>query len=348
MSTRELVSAVRLHGPGDVRVDNIEGPQLVEGTALVRVSWSGICGTDVHVFRTAAMAPSSPIVLGHEIAGRVAATCDDDRWPVGTRVVVDPALACRRCPRCRKGRTNLCERIGIIGFDEPGGLAGIVRVPVQNLLRLPEGLDLRVGACVEPLGCAVHAVRRAHLDDGESVVVVGAGGIGLGVLSAVVAAGTTRVIAVDPVEARRRSALAAGAWLAIDTGTRVAPHEIREATGGGAAVAFEASGTEEGFRLALECAEAGGRIVIVGVQGKPLDVDAGVAFAKELSLTWSLGALRQDLEEAVALLSTRTVRPDLWTTEVEVSQVDKGLFERMAAGAVARPLVRFDSRTEQG
>ena len=339
MSSIASVLGVRLHGPGDVRVEPVEVPELVPGTVRVRVAWSGICGTDLHAYRSGGTGLDLPAVLGHEVAGRVEATSDPDRWPEGTRVAVDPAFACGMCLQCREERTNLCQRIRICGFDAPGGLAELVRVPTGNLLPLPDSLQLRTAASVEPVGCAVHAVRRAALQQGVGAVVIGAGAIGLGVASVALALGADPVVVAEPVEARRRMAERTGASV-VDAGETV--ERVREAFGGGAPVVVEASGSKSGLRLALACAARGSRVVVVGIHAGKFWLDANWAFGAELSLLWSLGALRSDLERAVDLLAAGSVLPHVWTEAVALVDVGPGLFDRMATGAVARPLVRFD------
>jgi (R,R)-butanediol dehydrogenase / meso-butanediol dehydrogenase / diacetyl reductase len=185
------MQAARVHGRGDIRVEEVPDPQVRPGTVAVEVEWCGICGTDLHeylegpIFVPTAEAPhpltgeAMPVTLGHEFAGVVAEVgpgVDDVR--VGDRVVVDPCVVCGRCDACRQGRYNVCRTLGFVGLSGGGG--GFSRyVGAERRWVHPLGdLGTDVGALIEPLAVAQHAVRLSGARPGHSAVVFVAGPIG--------------------------------------------------------------------------------------------------------------------------------------------------------------------------
>src|SRR5438309_1338171 len=211
------VRALGWHGPRQMAVESVAEPRPGDGEVLVAPEAVGICGSEVegYVGRMANRVP--PLVMGHEFAGTVvAAGRGSGRDWLGRRVAVNPLLSCRVCARCAAGERNLCAKRRLIGVHLAGGFAERVAVPAENLVALPEGVDARAGALVEPLANAVHAMGLARrLVAAEVVVVLGAGTIGLFALHAARAAGIADVRVVEPFAERRAFALAAGARSAL-------------------------------------------------------------------------------------------------------------------------------------
>ncbi|HEX5586746.1 MAG TPA: alcohol dehydrogenase catalytic domain-containing protein, partial [Acidimicrobiia bacterium] len=219
------MKAAVYHGPRDVRIEDVPEPEPGPGDVLVEVARNGICGSDLHTYlgSGAANLHLPGIVLGHEFAGTVRAVGRDvDDLAVGAVVAVAPIEWCGECAPCREGKVNLCRRGGIYGgFRLPlhGGLAPLVTVSRRAAFSVPESLDPVSAALTEPVAVAVHAVRRAPRTLGATVVVLGAGPIGLAVLQAVRAAGASTTIVSEPSAARRARAASFGASLVLDPRT---------------------------------------------------------------------------------------------------------------------------------
>jgi 2-desacetyl-2-hydroxyethyl bacteriochlorophyllide A dehydrogenase len=241
-------------------VETVEEPQRREDEVLVRPEAAGICGSEVEGYlgRMANRVP--PLVMGHEFAGTVvAAGSGADREWSGRRVAVNPLLSCRVCARCKAGERNLCAARRLIGVQVSGGFAERVAVPVTNLVALPDGVDARTGALVEPLANAVHAVglarRLVHI---EIAVVLGAGTIGLFAVHAARAAGIANVRVVEPHAARRAAALAAGAHDAHADAAQL----VRERS---ADLVVDAVGATATRRSALDIVRPGGAVLLLGL-----------------------------------------------------------------------------------
>src|SRR5579864_6299071 len=205
--------AIVIDRPGTFRVAEVPDPTPGAGEVVVRVEYCGICGTDLHILAGEFPPTPYPITPGHEFAGTVVARGPDVKpdLPIGARVAVDPSLYCGYCRRCRAGRDNLCENWAAIGDTVDGAFAEYVAVPAVNAYRLPVDLDGQLGAMIEPLACAVHGLRRLGPVFGDTVVLTGAGTMGLLLLQLLVHAGAGPVTVVDRVADRLAVARKLGA-----------------------------------------------------------------------------------------------------------------------------------------
>ncbi|HEY1478929.1 MAG TPA: alcohol dehydrogenase catalytic domain-containing protein [Gaiellales bacterium] len=310
--------AVVFHGREDVRVEDVAPPpEPGAGEILLDVSIASICGTDASEFAHGPLlvplhAPhpgsgrGGPTVLGHEFTGRVAALgAGVASLAPGDRVVCGAGVSCGRCAWCLAGRSNLCARYYTIGLHADGGLADQVVVPVATCVPVPEGCSDRAAALAQPLAVAFHATGRARVSPGDSVAVIGVGGIGAFIIAAARARGAGVVLAVDVSEQRLTVASGLGADAAIDArGDAVAA--IRAATGGsGADVVIEASGSATGLASATAAVRRGGRVLLVGLHDRPRTLDLLDLTVREIELTTTLAHVSaSDLPDAVELLAT--------------------------------------------
>lgn len=315
------MKAIRWHGRLDVRVEDIDIPPApAPGEVQVEVLACGICGTDTEEYRhgplfVRAGSPhpltgrQAPIVLGHEVAGRVVA-CGDNGGAglVGQLVAVDGLISCGRCASCRAHRVNLCEQLASIGFSADGGLAALLNAPARGCIPLPEGVGADAGALAETLSVGVRALRRARLEPGEDVVVFGGGAVGLLAAQAAAARGAGRVLVVEP-DPRRRE-LAGRLGLAATTpeqGGGERPEGGDERVEGD--VVLECSGAPVALAASIAAARPGGRVVM-------LSVTTAETVLPLRSLVWGerevLGSLShvydEDLPAAVELLGSGLVR----------------------------------------
>jgi L-iditol 2-dehydrogenase len=245
------VRVVRLHAPGDLQLHDEGPPAAGTGETLVRITDVGVCGSDLHWFEEGRIGDAQltrPLVLGHEISGVV------HEGPLaGTPVAVDPAVSCGRCRQCRAGRRNLCPTIRFAGHGaQDCGLCELLAWPTALLHPLPEALSTAVGAVLEPLGVAIHALDLAHLRTAASVAVVGCGPIGLLLVEAALASGATSVVAVEPLPHRRAAARHRGAV------TVLSPDEVtRRLPGLEVDVANEAAGNDDAVEQAMALVRPG-------------------------------------------------------------------------------------------
>jgi len=196
--------AVIIDKPGEIRVGSISDPTPQPDELIIRVGACGICGTDLHIAQGEFPPTPYPIVPGHEFAGEIVAVGTNipqgsgaKKIAVGTRVAVDPSLFCGKCVFCRNGQGNLCQNWGAIGDTVDGAFAEYVAVPAANAYPLPEHISFREAALIEPVSCAVHGIHRLAPKLGDSILITGAGTMGLLLLQLALRGGASRVTAVD-------------------------------------------------------------------------------------------------------------------------------------------------------
>ena len=260
------------------------GAELVErpvpspggGEVLLRMEAASICGTDHHLFTWDEWAAENlvpPRILGHELAGRVAATgARVTRVREGDLVGVESHIVDWTCTQCRAGMEHLCRNLRVIGVHVDGGFAEYVVIPEANAIE-SNGLDPAVVALQEPMGNAVHAAFVEPIE-GCSVLVTGCGPIGLCAVGIARAAGASLVIATDTEPYRLELARTMGADLALDAADPATVERIRQATGGdGVEVVLEMSGAQAALDQALSVITRGGRISLLGIFGQPVRLD---------------------------------------------------------------------------
>lgn len=274
------MKAARLYGARDVRVEEVEQPAAPgPGEVIVQVGSVGVCGSDLHTYQDGRIGDTvvqEPLILGHEFAGTVAAVGEGaldgthDSLSVGDRVAVEPTVSCWHCDMCEKGHPNLCRNQWFMGlWPHDGALQEYLTVPARACFRLPDAMSLEVGALLEPLGVALHAVDLAKIRIGQTVVVQGCGPIGLKIIRLVELSGAGQIIALDQFGWRLDAARQWGADHVIDITQRDPVAAVNELTEGrGAPVVIEAAWAGVAVEQAVEMADLGARIVLVGIPGE--------------------------------------------------------------------------------
>jgi (R,R)-butanediol dehydrogenase / meso-butanediol dehydrogenase / diacetyl reductase len=301
------MKAAVYRGPRDIRIEQVPEPAEPRGDdVVIQVARAAICGTDSSEWAHGPLLAQPPVVLGHEFVGRVvAAGPDASLLRVGDRVACGAGISCGRCDWCRAGRTNLCAHYRTLGLHVDGGLAEYVSSPARICLTVPETLGDEAAAIAQPLAVALHAVRRSGLQQGQSCAVIGVGGIGAFIVAAAAAVGASPLIALDIDEERLETARTLGAAAAIDARGGELDALILNATGGeGADVVIEASGTASAPAAAARAARRGGRVLIVGLQSAPRELDLLALTVREVEITTTLAHVCDvDLPEALELLA---------------------------------------------
>ncbi|MFJ9317258.1 alcohol dehydrogenase catalytic domain-containing protein [Pimelobacter simplex] len=309
MTRRPSMLALRKPGPepGELALQEVARPEPSPGQVVVEVHGAGICGTDLHIME--GEYPSEPpVTLGHEVAGVVVrAGTPDSPW-VGARVGVESFFSTDdTCPMCRAGRRNLCPERRSIGSFEDGGFAPEVLVPVRNLHRLPDALDLHAAALLEPLGCVVNCLLDPpRINAGDRVLVTGPGTLGL--LAAQVARSCGGQVTV--VGTSRD-----GARLAVARDLGFEARTVEESIGD-VERAIECSGSAAGLTLCLERLLPGGHLVQIGLFGRPVSVPLDLLCSKGLSCSSDIAAPASAWQRALALVASGAVELDALITEV--------------------------------
>jgi L-iditol 2-dehydrogenase len=307
------VKAARLHGAGDVRVDDEAAPVAGPGEAIVRITAVGICGSDLHWYEESAIgdaALAAPLCLGHEAAGVI------ETGPrAGQRVAIDPNLACARCDTCARGLPHLCPDVRFLGHSTTdGAMRERIAWPERALVPIPDDMDNLTGAMLEPLGVAIHALRLAALRPGDSIGIFGAGPIGRMLIRLALASGASTVVATDRLPHRVEAARSDGAYaVLVDDGRELA--ELREALGGHLLdTAIEIAGEADAVRTAALLVRPGTRVVVAGIPGHDeIALPASVLRRKGLDLRFARRMNRVH-EEAIALAGR--IRPSEIVTAV--------------------------------
>jgi (R,R)-butanediol dehydrogenase / meso-butanediol dehydrogenase / diacetyl reductase len=310
------------------------------GQVQLQVAYVGICGTDLHIFHGDMDARvGDQAVIGHEMSGRVAALGDRvDGWEVGQPVTVMPLVWCGQCPACRAGHDHVCHHLDFLGIDSAGALQGRWNVPASTLIALPSALPLRRAALIEPVAVAVHDVRRAELQAGEKVVVVGGGPVGL-LIATVATAHGAQVLLIEPNGYRRDIAVGLG-LRAMDPAAIDVVSAVQEWTGSaGADVAFEVSGAQAGVDAAVEVLAVRGRLVMVAIHPTPRAVNLHLFFWRELTLIGARLYQRADFERAVELVAGGQVAVErLISRTVPLDEVAEA-FAALESGAAMKVLI---------
>lgn len=317
--------AMVLNSPGRLEPGTAARPVPGGGEVLVRVSHSGICGTDLEIFR-GGIPVDYPRIMGHETIGEVVETTADGP-ATGTRVIVDPAYYCGNCYQCRAGQFNLCPSGGLIGRDRDGGFADFVSAPASNVFALPAEIGGREAPMIQVLTTCFHAQRLAPIDPGQSVLVNGLGVTGQLHVQLAKAAGASPVIGVTRSAWKRGLAEKLGADATIDPGPS-AHDRILELTGGvGPDMVIETSGHLPAFADAIETVRLGGRIIPFGIYtGKKADLPYYQLYFKELKIINGRAAVGIDFPPSIDLVRQGRVRLEpLVSREMPLEDLGKAL-----------------------
>ncbi|MGQ7297789.1 zinc-dependent alcohol dehydrogenase [Quadrisphaera sp. KR29] len=343
------VRAAQYRGGGVVAAGDVERRAPGPGEVEVAPAYTGICGTDLHIAAGHMDARvTTPAVIGHETAGRVTALGDGvTGWSVGDAVTVVPLRADGTCPACRAGHGHVCEHLDFLGIDSPGALAERWVVPADTLVALPDGLDLRTAALLEPTAVAVHDVRRSRLAAGECAVVVGGGPVGL--LIALVADRAGADVLLVELDAARRDLAGQLGLAAVDPREADVAALARARSGGsGAHVAFEVSGSQGGLETAVSVLAVRGRLCQVGIHAQPRTVDLHRFFWRELELLGARLYQREDFARAVELVASGEVPAARLISDVVPLERVGEAFAALAGGGAVKVLVDCRPPAEGG
>ncbi len=279
------MKALVYEAPRVMSLRDVERPAPGRGEVLLRVAYSGICGSELSGFLGQNSLRTPPLIFGHELSGTVAETGPATAGvEVGARVTVNPLVSCGRCEYCVTARHQLCRDRLLLGASLPGGNAEFVVVPAAALEPVPDRLDLRDASMAEPAACAVHAVSLSQIGPGGSALVVGAGPIGLFLIQVLLAHGVTRVLAADRNPDRRRFAADLGATV-VRAGDAELLADVRAEThGSGVQVAFDAAGTATTRSNCVAATAPGGKVMLIGLHTDLTSLPVNTLIRGEIAL----------------------------------------------------------------
>lgn len=310
------MKAARWHAAKDIRVEEIDEPQVTPDGVKIKVAWTGICGSDLHEYLAGPIFipvgenhplshDKAPITMGHEYSGEIVELGKDvTGFAIGDRVAVEPIYSCGKCDACREDLYNLCKDLGFVGLSGgAGGFAAYSVVPARMVHKMPDGLSLEQGALVEPAAVALHAVRVSTIKAGDTAAVFGAGPIGLLVVEALRAAGAAQIYVVEPSEERRDKAMELGATRAMDPTDTDVVAEIRAATGSGVNVAFEVTGVPKVLSQVIDSTRHEGQALVVSIWETEASFQPNTIVLSERQIKGTIGY--RNVYPAVMELMTR-------------------------------------------
>lgn len=305
----------------------IENPS--EGEVRIKVAYSGVCGTDVHIYHGMMdKRVNIPVTIGHEMSGTIDAVGNGvSGFELGEKVVVRP-LDDRGVKASDKGFNHICEDLKFIGIDSPGSMQQYWNVPAFTLHKLKAETDLKLAALIEPLSVAVHDVRLSELKAGETAVVLGGGPIGL--LVAMVAKETGANVIVSEVnENRVAKAKELGLHAVNPTKIDLVEYVKKQTEGRRADVVFEVAGVQPALDVMTEVAGIRGRILMVAIHGQKKEIDLFKFFWKELKLIGARVYEKEDYETAIELITKNELPFEDMITDVQPLSKIQQVFENI-------------------
>ncbi len=312
------MKATFIEEPGIILMKDIPVPLIAESEVLIEVKASGICGTDIHIFRGEYLG-GYPVIPGHEFAGVVAAVGSKvKRIKAGGRVAVEPNIACDNCPACLSNRQNFCDNWKGIGVTLPGGMAQYVAVPEKAVVDIGE-LPFEAGAFVEPLSCVLHGVQKTGFGLADRVLIIGCGPIGILLLKSILLEGASEITTVDKNSGRLELSRKSGAARAFSG--------LDELKGQEFDAVVDATGVPALMERTLAFARHGGRILLFGVPPSEakISLDAFTIFRKGLTIHSSYTSVRNSIQAVRLLASGRIEVSSLVSHQLPLSRFREGI-----------------------
>jgi len=339
----ETMKAVRFHGKNDLRYEDIPIPEVKKGQVKVKPSWVGICGSDLHEYLGGpGLCPTTPhpitketvpLTFGHEFSGIIEEVGEGvTDYKIGDRVVVQPIIYDGTCGACLEGLQNCCWSNGFIGLSGwGGGLAEHIVVPTSTLYHLPDNVPLEIGALIEPLAVGWHAVKISPYKEGDAVLILGGGPIGISVILALKAKGAKKIIVSEISKKRQEFAKRFGAHYVIDPTKEDVVKRCRDLCDQqGVHVVYDCAGVQVGLDQAIHAVRARGTVVNIAIWEKPCSITPNDLTFKERKYmgvaTYQIG----DFQEVLDAISAGDMKPHgMITQRIKLTEVEEKGFKAL-------------------
>jgi len=300
--------------PGNFEYEMRQKPQLQPDYAIIKIKRIGICGTDLHAFEGTQPYFSYPRILGHELSGELVDFDNAPGFEKGEIVTFIPYFNCGRCIACRMGKPNCCSSIQVCGVHCDGGMVEYLMVPSQGLLH-GDGLSLDELALVEPLAIGAHGVRRAQIADGENVLIIGAGPIGLGTMEMAKIAGAN-VIAMDVNEQRLQFCKEKlDVRFTLNAMSKDIVQQLAEITNGDMpTVVIDATGNLKAINTGFQYLSHGGKYILIGLQKGEICFSHPEFHKREATLMSSRNATKEDFQKVILAMKNKLIDPSNYIT----------------------------------
>ena len=278
------MKAALYQGPKKVQMADIPKPEISQNEVLIKISYAGICGTDLHIFKGKHPRAQAPLVMGHEFSGVIEdIKTENSALKKGDRVVVNPLIPCGHCLPCREGKIHLCPQLNLVGIDCHGAFAEYTKADIKRVVKIPDSLPMDLAALTEPVAVATHAVRKAQVAVGDRVVIMGGGPIGQMVAQICKFSGASPVILSEIVPQRVQFARKMGLVAAGSRNETI--QKVKELIRPeGADIVFEAAGVQSTYDYITEIVRPEGKIIAVGAATGSIAVDFWKLFFCELNI----------------------------------------------------------------
>ncbi|GHO78340.1 galactitol-1-phosphate 5-dehydrogenase [Ktedonobacter sp. SOSP1-85] len=346
MLTDSEMKALVWLGPEDMQLRTVSLPEPAPGEVLIETSAIGICGSELSGYLGQNSLRRPPLIMGHEASGRILQAgeqttfADGTTGQVGTRVTFNPLIVCGACDRCRAGYTNLCRQRQLVGAHRPGAFASYVAVPATQCWPVPENLSDTAASLAEPLACAIRAVTLAHISPGDSLLIIGAGPIGLFCLAYARSLGITEILVSDMLPARLEIAQQWGASATLNARTSDVVQSVQQIYRGGAMAVIDAVGATATRAQAIQAVVPGGRVVFIGLHDEESPLAANYLIRQEVTITGSFAYTHHDFGSAVAMLKAGKLRSEAdWLEERPLAEGPAAFAELVKGTARATKIV---------
>lgn len=336
------MKAVAFQRQNELEVIDAPRPKPGPNEVVLKVHNCGICGSDLHAAQFG-FGMSAGSIMGHEFCGEVEEVGTGVAgFKRGDRVTALPYVSCGTCERCQRGLEMLCRKLKALGLGQmPGAYAEYVTCGASSLRKLPDNVSSRDGALIEPLSVGLHAVNRAELEPGSTVIIMGAGPIGLATLIWAKSKGV-KVVVSEIAAGRAELARQLGADVVINPNDRNPADKVREMIGRRPSVVFECIGVKGTLEQAIRMVDAGGRVIIVGVCMEPDQISPAYCIFREVSLRFVIGYTTAEFEATIDALAAGRIKPQPIVTDVISLDQVPGMFTTLRKpGAHAKVLIEL-------
>lgn len=315
------MKAIVYEGPQKVAYKEVPMIEPKEGWTLIKVSHAGVCGSDMTIFSGKHPRAKAPLIMGHEFSGYIASF--NPKFPEGTLVTVFPYLPCGVCECCKNGKFHVCKSLKLIGIDLDGGMAEYVQVPNDVIYAVPGEVDPELAAFIEPVGISVHAARKGGYRPGDTVVVFGAGGIGLSTALTLRNFGAKELMICEPNPTRAALAKELG-FDVLDADKDVIEQIYERTNGDGAEFVYDCAGVQPVIDLLPDAVKINGQIVIVAGYKNPPTMNFQKGMFREFSIQFVRNCTQRDFEIAVDLIGKGLGYDRLLNYILPLQEAEKG------------------------